>query len=625
MTLLEIFFRVISFIKNGIEKQYYLKHPVFLKNMSIENINLTLPDFKNETLQLNAENLLNDSVVLFGKNYVLGNGEWDFHLDQDSGIRAPKEWGKGIDYRDSKIVGNIKTLWELNRFTYLFPLTYEYKRTGDKVFLNKIKELVLLWIDQNPFLYGINWCSSLENAIRTINWVIALSAIEDDLSQPDKEKILNTIYQNLWFIRNNLSLFSSANNHLIGELAGLYIGCLILPQTSKIKKWRSFSYNKLIKEMNKQFYSEGVNKEQAFYYQHTVLDIYLIISSFAKQNGDSIEPFQLLLEKGISSLMSFSYDGKNLPKIGDEDGAITINMDQEMTGVYASLFNTYNLIWNNDSSNTEQKSDDIKSHFFLMNIGRREKQQYTLDRLGFNESGYYLFKEKNNNNNIFLLYDCGPIGYGSLAAHGHADANSIFFSVDSTPVFIDPGTYAYHDLPEWRNYFRSTRAHNTLSIDQRDQSQNSGLFMWGKKAKTVVTQYKPNHSITGKHNGYSKTNEKQIHSRTIDFSSAADSIISIIDTIESNRMQNIEIYFHVNNKLKCCLEQKKVFIELNHKSVHIEWPEVLKCKIITGDTDPILGWQSDIFYQKEKCSTIVLYGEVAGNLPLLTKISILNK
>ena len=80
---------------------------------------------------------------------------------------------------------------------------------------------------------------------------------------------------------------------------------------------------------------------------------------------------------------------------------------------------------------------------------------------------------------VSVLFDCAELGYGSIAAHGHADALSFTLRVGGRDVFVDPGTFDYFTYPEWRTYFRTTASHNTLEIDGRDQSAMLGPFLWG--------------------------------------------------------------------------------------------------------------------------------------------------
>ncbi len=69
-------------------------------------------------------------------------------------------------------------------------------------------------------------------------------------------------------------------------------------------------------------------------------------------------------------------------------------------------------------------------------------------------------------------------GFLSIAAHAHADALSVELRYGGVDIFADPGTYCYHGEPEWRSYFRSTIAHNTVEVDGQNQSADGGAFLW---------------------------------------------------------------------------------------------------------------------------------------------------
>ena len=83
-----------------------------------------------------------------------------------------------------------------------------------------------------------------------------------------------------------------------------------------------------------------------------------------------------------------------------------------------------------------------------------------------------------------------PLGYLSIAAHGHADALSFTLSVGGNEILIDPGTFAYHTQKRWREYFRGTSAHNTLRVDGADQSVPGGNFLWTQHSQTRVLSFR---------------------------------------------------------------------------------------------------------------------------------------
>ena len=72
-------------------------------------------------------------------------------------------------------------------------------------------------------------------------------------------------------------------------------------------------------------------------------------------------------------------------------------------------------------------------------------------RQAFPEGGYFVLGcDFDTPSEIRLVADAGPLGYRSIAAHGHADALSFTLSVGGREFLIDPGTYAYHTQQAWR-------------------------------------------------------------------------------------------------------------------------------------------------------------------------------
>ncbi len=105
----------------------------------------------------------------------------------------------------------------------------------------------------------------------------------------------------------------------------------------------------------------------------------------------------------------------------------------------------------------------------------------------FADAGMHILRTpRGDGPEIWCRCDGGPHGFLSIAAHGHADALSVEVRHDGVELLVDPGTYCYHGEPEWRSYFRSTRAHNTIEVDGEDQAVEAGPFMWAEHADAVV-------------------------------------------------------------------------------------------------------------------------------------------
>lgn len=68
---------------------------------------------------------------------------------------------------------DIKITWELNRQQHLLILGKAYFITNDEKYSKEICDQIEQWIEQNPYLLGINWVEGIEAAIRMYSWIFA--------------------------------------------------------------------------------------------------------------------------------------------------------------------------------------------------------------------------------------------------------------------------------------------------------------------------------------------------------------------------------------------------------------------------------------------------------------------
>src|ERR1051325_7348961 len=102
--------------------------------------------------------------------------------------------------------------------------------------------------------------------------------------------------------------------------------------------------------------------------------------------------------------------------------------------------------------------------------------------------------------------------------HGHADALSVVLSVGGQELLIDPGTGVYNGAPEWRNFFRSSRAHNTAIVDGREQSEPAETFSWKRANAARLVRHISEGDFAyaeAVHDGYSSPEERIVHRRRV--------------------------------------------------------------------------------------------------------------
>lgn len=151
------------------------------------------------------------------------------------------------------------------------------------------------------------------------------------------------------------------------------------------------------------------------------------------------------------------------------------------------------------------------------------------------ESGY----RKYTNNNSELFVDVGNITPDYLPAHAHADTLSFVLHINQKPFIVDTGTSTYNNN-EIRHKERSTSAHNTVQINDFEQSEMWASFRVGRRAEAIILSENKNH-ITASHDGYKRLGI--IHERTF---IANNQKVIIKDRIigESKYLNKAYLHFH---------------------------------------------------------------------------------
>ena len=100
------------------------------------------------------------------------------------------------------------------------------------------------------------------------------------------------------------------------------------------------------------------------------------------------------------------------------------------------------------------------------------------------------------NDKLHLVLSIADNGLKGKGGHAHNDKLSFDLEVDEIEVFTDPGSFIYHPLPVWRNKFRSTKAHNTIVIDNWEQNDweegKKGIFRLKNEVNTQIVRIENN-------------------------------------------------------------------------------------------------------------------------------------
>jgi len=425
---------------------------------------------------------------------------------------------------------DVKIIWEINRLQFLPLMAVDFLKTKDTKILNRIKDIIKEWNSKNPYDVGINWYSNLEVAIRSISLLLTYILLYDHIKSKEIEEL---IFKHGYHVYKDINYTEKCipNNHLIGETTALYILGNIF-ESPESKKWINKS-KVILNDYIEHLRDDGTYKEASLSYHRFVLQMYLLVCLFAIKFQDNFieNPLTNKLVKAYIFLKSIEKPDGSFPQFGDWDDGVYYKLNNEPIENYKYFVDTLGyIVGNNDEKNLEVEI--LEQLFGNIKIGENYKNNFDFNNVYklFEIGKYGVYKD----NNIYLF-----INNQEQIFHSHADGLSIELSLNGKNILIDSGTYNYNLDKELRQYFRSTRAHNTVYLGL-DQSTQIGSFRWIDQPKTYLKKLEDTIGFEGA----IKYKNKSTHKRKVII---GNNIINIEDEVYSKR-NYIELNFHFSTE-----------------------------------------------------------------------------
>ena len=395
----------------------------------------------------------------------------DYFVGEDLATAEP---GFKLDHRRLPGGADVKLIWELSRWHQLVRLAVAAHVLNHEAAGRKCIAWLEDWVIHNPPYRGWNWTSALEVGLRLVQftWIDAL--LSQGPTEPDLQQRLQRLRSallppHIWYAWRHQSFGSSANNHLLGELAGCVLAtvrwpalaALAAPVTEMQARWEH--------EVLAQFAEDGGNKEQA-------LNYHLFSFEFCWQTLKALEAagrqVALPVQQRLVLAGRFYKDVQTRSDpwdYGDSDGAF-------VTPFFASEAVKEWYQW------FEMSSDNSAIHYWLgafpdstrVTAPKRELNTAGADWLVYRDSGIAVCKE----DPWWLRWDLSPLGYLSTAAHGHLDALHLSVWFQGVSFVVDPGTGSYYSDQRLRAWLSSRGAHNGPHPEGLEGPRRLGPFLW---------------------------------------------------------------------------------------------------------------------------------------------------
>lgn len=508
-------FEDLLFRKSGFYSIKLKKSSFFLDETQIKKYCFGKPNLSDKYYKL----MLNDKHMIFDK--ILNCDELQKYANEN--LPFWKVSWRNFDPKD---------FWEIARGWQWLPAIIKAKKVNNtQEVINKI----IFWLDKNHYPNGLAWAVGLDVAIRAINLFIIYQITQE-------KSLLKYLHEHFLYLKKMIyySRRTIRNNHYLGELTSLAILSYFFndKNAEKLKKLLEI-------EIDRQFYSDGVNFEQSIRYHKFSLEFVLLAKYFL-----GIEKEQIL-ERGAKFLLAVKKPDNTWPSVGDDDlGCVFRLNDNPLSEDYfdilslCTLFTKNNeLLINNNYLSSAARFFSKNTKEILKNASNQKNPQKTFL---FPEGGFFIHRTGWGKNDSYFLIKFGPHKW-----HAHADLFHIELSIGGIPIFVDSGTFRYNNVREERKYFRSTAAHNSLEFNGSDQTKQFTDFRWYAPAKVIKWNSKEDAEklfFSAIHDGYLRR-FNILHERKVSIDRNLN-WIQVIDIVKGGGKGQAKIYWHFSPELR---------------------------------------------------------------------------
>lgn len=573
----QLFYRLLKIIKNNfIYKSELLLNLLYSKKDKI-TVNSSFSSLFNnffDSDQIKTDKILNNEFEFLNKEHNFNEITWN------------------------KIPDEYSTLWlyELNYFNYASLLIGEYNINKNKKYIDKLLFLIDNWVDNTKVVQNISW-DPYPISRRVVNWINAISYLEKEnlISAEIPKKIQKSIFEQATFLSSNLE-YDLNNNHLTSDAKALIFAGVFF-EGKEADEWLQKGLKILRRRKNIEILNDSLQDERSSSYHLVTLKDYLEIYLILKRNNISYD-FDLYktIAEMFDALLNLIRPDLQLPLLNDSVKDYPIN-PKELMAVAAYLFNR---------SDFKYCARGAVLNYFKSIFSKKEYEKYinmdsskpAVKEKLFKDAGYFIYRDGWNKEDRYIVFDFDSINPKHCPGHSHSDELSFELYAGGQALIIDPGVYSYHD-PEFREYFKSTSSHNTISINGNNKSKLVGNFRVSKTSKSKLLHYKQDKNSTSV-KASNIDYKGNTHKRQLDINNG----IILYDKINfKNESENkLESFFQLaptftdiklitNNKVKCYFENVIMTIEIidNKNSgkirvaesfVSYNWNQLLKSKKI---------------------------------------------
>lgn len=406
------------------------------------------------------------------------------------GYQPSFNYGEDINWQYWPVKDN-ELRWQLHRHKWFTPMGKAYRVSGDEKYAEEWAKQYIDWIKKNPLVkidkseYEMaddKLKGDAENVRFAWRPLEVSNRLQDQTSQfqlflPSPSftpefltEFLVNYHKHAVHILNN---YSDQGNHLLFEAQRMIYAGAFFPEFKDAQTWRKSGIDILNREINVQVYPDGGQFELDPHYHLAAINIFCKALRIADMNGFRNEFPQSYLdtvENMIVFYMNISFPDYTNPCFSDAK----LTTKREMIKNYKDWSKLF---------------PENKAILYFATEGKKGELPAYLSK-GFLKSGFFVFRNSWGTDATQMVVKAGPKGFW----HCQPDNGTFELWFNGKNLFADSGSYVYAgkgEVMEWRNWFRQTRVHNTLTLSDKNlETTESVTKLWQPEGnvQTLVTE-----------------------------------------------------------------------------------------------------------------------------------------
>lgn len=315
------------------------------------------------------------------------------------------------------------------------------------------------WLRNNSDLASIGW-DPYPTSLRIVNWIKWRLLGGRSVDGMDESLCKQAV------ILSHRVEYHLLGNHLFANAKALiFAGCFFKGVLAD--KWLSRGLSILEREIPEQFLDDGAHFELSTTYHATLTEDLLDVINILEHYGQDVPDQWTQTATHALRWMTVMTRPDGLPPLFN-DAAYNISPTLDHLLQYAEKIGVPVPIWQPDGL------ADLK------------------------ESGYFRY----DGGDYTFFGDAGQIGPDYIPGHAHCDMLNFELFAGGRPIIVDTGISTY-DVCGRRHLERSTASHNTVQVNNLEQSEIWAAFRVGRRAR-ITERIVGADFVKASHNGYRK-------------------------------------------------------------------------------------------------------------------------